>query len=84
MGGRRSKGLKAGTSRACSAYTWCLIFGYNLEHSESTKKKWMSRFHTLASEDFSRMQHGNQDVLNSSGDLVYKAENHSVDEGRFY
>lgn len=47
-------------------------------------KKWMSRFHTLASEDFSRMQHGHQDVLNSSGDLVYKAENHSMDGGGFY
>lgn len=28
--GRRCKGLEAGTSRVCSAYTWCLIFGYNL------------------------------------------------------
>lgn len=38
LGGRRSKSLEAGTSRVCSADTWCLVFGYNLEHSESAKR----------------------------------------------
>lgn len=36
--GKEELGLEAGTSRVCSAGTWCLVFAYNLEHSESATR----------------------------------------------